>query len=502
MAAMIVGRVYEWARVEPSRPALIHNGVVNDYATFAGRIEAAREFLKRRDLPAGTIAVVLADSLADAWVLILALRTLGLTTVNARSLAQAKALDIKNLSCVVTDAPPRSFRSVFGLLAGLRVSAAETRQMLGARLVSVPRRVLDAMPPRDPPPLPPGNGHYGGHIIYTSGTTGAFKKLMWDGDREDARIAARSRANGFTKSTVAHVLSYEQQTGIGWKIPLSVWQAGGCVVFDQRPDWRERFFEHDITITFAHPGSFQPLLDAENPRPGNCEVLLSSGFFGSELIAKAIARFDGRLGNFYGSTELITPPLNARIRTLDDAQWIEPDPDRTVQIIDDNGRECPPGVEGDLRIFTTDLDWQSYLDDKDATSRVFRDGFFYPGDRAVRRADGCIRILGRVADVLNVRGIKIAVAPLEQRIRQDLEVDEVCMFSGLNALGQEELVIAIQSDEEPPKQKLDSISREFEKFDKVRFSFLKRFPRTETGLEKVRRAELRKMVFPESGNQI
>jgi hypothetical protein len=76
------------------------------------------------------------------------------------------------------------------------------------------------------------------------------------------------------------------------------------------------------------------------------------------------------------------------------------------------------------------------------------------------------------------------------------------MFSGLNALGQEELVIAIQSDEEPPKQKLDSISREFEKFDKVRFSFLKRFPRTETGLEKVRRAELRKMVFPESGNQI
>ena len=39
-------------------------------------------------------------------------------------------------------------------------------------------------------------------------------------------------------------------------------------------------------------------------------------------------------------------------------------------------------------------------------------------------------------------------------------------------------------------------------FDKVRFSFLKRFPRTETGLEKVRRAELRKMVFPESGNQI
>jgi acyl-coenzyme A synthetase/AMP-(fatty) acid ligase len=121
--------------------------------------------------------------------------------------------------------------------------------------------------------------------------------------------------------------------------------------------------------------------------------------------------------------------------------------------------------------------------------------FFYPGDRAVRRADGRIRVLGRVADVINIRGEKIAVGPIELRIQQALKVDEVCVFSGVNVAGQNELVIAIESDSEPPKEKLDTISGEFGEFDKVRFSVLREFPRTEAGTKKVRRAALRKLVF-------
>ena len=56
-----------------------------------------------------------------------------------------------------------------------------------------------------------------------------------------------------------------------------------------------------------------------------------------------------------------------------------------VQIVDDSGHECSPGQEGDLRILRTELDWQCYLDDVETTAKVFRDGFFYPGDRAVMR---------------------------------------------------------------------------------------------------------------------
>jgi acyl-coenzyme A synthetase/AMP-(fatty) acid ligase len=497
---MMIDRIYEWARIQPAKAALIHNGVVRDYITFARAIAAFRKYLEPHHLPTGTVAVVLVNNFADAWALVPALRSLGLTTMQVNSLAQAKTIGIKNISCVVTIVPPRNFRSAFGLLNKLTMNYAADPQSLGAKLIAISRRDLAATPPQGWSFSPQSNRPSGGHIFFTSGTTGAFKKLMWDSGREEARISARCRANGFDKTTVAYLMAYEQQCGIGWKIPLAVWQAGGCVVFDQRPDWCQRFFDHAITHAFPHPSSFRALVDTNKQESHGCEILLSSGFLGSASIAKAITKFGDHLSNFYGSTELITPPLITRIRHQGDALWFASAADRTVQIVDDGGHECSPGQEGDLRILTTEIDWQCYLDDEEATSKIFRDGFFYPGDRAVRRADGRIRILGRVADVLNFQGVKVAVGPIEQRIRQHLEVDEVCVFSGLNAAGQDELVIAIKCDREPPKKKIDSISREFGAFEKVRFAFLKEFPRTETGLQKVRRTELRKLVFSESGD--
>ena len=107
--------------------------------------------------------------------------------------------------------------------------------------------------------------------------------------------------------------------------------------------------------------------------------------------------------------------------------------------------------------------------------------------------------MGRIADVLNVLGEKIAVEPIEERIRQSLEVDGVCVFSGVNVAGQNELVIAIESDSEPAKEKLDSISGEFVEFDKVRFSVLRGISPRGSRDKKVRRAALRKQLFPEPG---
>jgi len=48
---------------------------------------------------------------------------------------------------------------------------------------------------------------------------------------------------------------------------------------------------------------------------------------------------------------------------------------------------------------------------------------------AVRRKDGRIRILGRVGDVLNLGGQKIAIEPFEKAARDLLGVDSLCVFS-------------------------------------------------------------------------
>jgi acyl-coenzyme A synthetase/AMP-(fatty) acid ligase len=130
---------------------------------------------------------------------------------------------------------------------------------------------------------------------------------------------------------------------------------------------------------------------------------------------------------------------------------------------------------------------------------VFRDGCFYPGDLAVRRADGRIRVLGRTADVLNAGGQKIPAGPIELEIQRMLNVSEVCLFAGLNAQGQEELVIAVEADHTPDRAALEQVGRTFSIFPTVRFAVLAAFPRTEGGMRKTRRPELRRMVWDEAG---
>ena len=114
---------------------------------------------------------------------------------------------------------------------------------------------------------------------------------------------------------------------------------------------------------------------------------------------------------------------------------------------------------------------------------------------AVSRADGRVRILGRTADVLNLGGQKVAVAPLELELQKLLKVEEVCLFSGLDDAGKEELVVVVQSDRELAKSERDQIVGQFPAFERICFAVLKEFPRTATGTRKTLRSELRKLVF-------
>ena len=224
------------------------------------------------------------------------------------------------------------------------------------------------------------------------------------------------------------------------------------------------------------------------------KLIIGGGFLSVTLAEEAISRVARRLVHTYGASELGATPLLSRFTATHDMHWLTPGDDRTIQIVDERGNECP---EGELRISLTDIDCTSYLGDQEASAKVFRNGFFYPGDMAVRRADGRIRILGRVDDVINVGGKKYAVAPLEQALQHHLGVDEVCLFSGLNAAGNDELAVAIQSVRQFSRSELDPIARRLRSFSSVRFIVMNEFPRTETGARKTRRSVLKKLLFDE-----
>jgi acyl-coenzyme A synthetase/AMP-(fatty) acid ligase len=187
--------------------------------------------------------------------------------------------------------------------------------------------------------------------------------------------------------------------------------------------------------------------------------------------------------------------LDSNVETHEDLIWLTPTPGRVIEIVDEQARVCPVGVIGDLRIMRTPLDASEYLNDPAATSKMFRGPYFYPGDLAVQRPDGRIRILGRAGDVLNVQGQKLPCAPIEQDLQRTLAAAEVCLFSGLDDKGEELLIIAVEAACPPPKAAMDEVVQTLNQFGAIRFAIVPNFPRTKTGTRKVDRLALRQLVW-------
>ncbi|MEN6542096.1 class I adenylate-forming enzyme family protein [Parvibaculum sp.] len=481
---MITNRIYELAHKQPDKVALVYNGLSINYADFARTIEATRRFLAQQELPAGRNAVVLASGLADAWVNVLALRALGLTTISVHSIAQLNDLHFKDVACIVTVQVEEAAHNF------------NRNAPSGAKMIVVPSSIYAGMHDADlPRPLPLASP-YGGHVIYTSGTTGTYKKVLWDGANEDSRIERLNRFRKNDADTVHHSLWFPLWTAIGLDRSICVWHAGGTAIIAQQVDALRASFKQRISKISLTPGILKQLIadDMLPKRPQkDCELICSGGFLSFAMAQKLARESYPRISIHYGSTECQSI-AQSHFKSSDDLLWLTVAKDRTVEIVDDDGHQCEPGAEGELRVKVLESDMKSYLDDEDATSRFFRGGYFYPGDIAIRREDGRIRILGRIADVLNIQGFKVASAPLEEKVQKLLDVDAVCLFSGLSASGKDELFVAIEADRMPPQAKLDTVVQHFPQFEGVRFEVLSKFPRTIAGTQKIKRTELRKLL--------
>jgi acyl-coenzyme A synthetase/AMP-(fatty) acid ligase len=408
---------------------------------------------------------------------------LGLDTIVVPSLAFAERLGLKDVAAIVTT--PRS---------GAKITRPE---LSGGRVIVIPDEVWHAPRNGAPAPIDDPERPYGGHILYTSGTTGTYKKVLKEG-RHECALSARCAVHRLVEpNSIVHNLFFPLWTGIGYKQPLAVWRMGATLVVDNRPGALGNFFRHRPTFVSLPPTIAHDLLakTATIPRPDKMPIMsLGGGFVSRQLIdSLRDAKFDHVMIN-YSSTEC-SHVLRSHAEDIDRLSWLAPAEDRHVEIVDMDDRPCVAGEEGMLRVALLDHDSHGYLDDPATTSRVFRDGWFYPGDLAVQREDGRIRILGRAGDVLNVRGIKLATAPVEQAICQLLNLENVCLFQAVDAEGAEELIVVVEANAVPAPTYREAITAKVKPFDRVRFKAVKPFPRTSMGLQKIDRAELRKMVF-------
>tara|TARA_B110000211_G_scaffold234609_1_gene305084 strand:+ start:1935 stop:3410 length:1476 start_codon:yes stop_codon:yes gene_type:complete len=260
-------------------------------------------------------------------------------------------------------------------------------------------------------------------FLHTSGTTGNPKMLGLSHGAVFRRTMAVSDDFPTAQTTMASLFGntsrpfYARALGcllhagtIVDSYDVSFWKAAGVNVVFGSPRQLERFF-------------------AESPVPSKiARVEVSGAKLTDELAIKLSVMFDQVL-DVYGASETSKTFSNIIECTSDGAVRRRGKPlDSVIEILDDAGAICPPGVPGSVRV-RNDYMTSGYLAAPQATAKSFRGGWFHPGDVAQWGLSSELEIIGRNDDVLSIGGLKLDAALIDLIITVTPGVKDAICFN-------------------------------------------------------------------------
>jgi acyl-CoA synthetase (AMP-forming)/AMP-acid ligase II/thioesterase domain-containing protein len=99
-----------------------------------------------------------------------------------------------------------------------------------------------------------------------------------------------------------------------------------------------------------------------------------------------------------------------------------------VAIIDESGKVLGPNCDGEVVARGPSV-FDGYLDNPEANDAAFVDGWFRTGDLGRFDDGGYLTLIGRIKDIINRGGEKIATIEVEAALTKHPAVEEVCVFA-------------------------------------------------------------------------
>jgi acyl-CoA synthetase (AMP-forming)/AMP-acid ligase II len=301
--------------------------------------------------------------------------------------------------------------------------------------------------PVDAPPVRPDDLC---RVILTSGTTGEPKGVPINHRLLADRIARHTTVFGVRAADCQRIYSdMPITTSLGFQFLLATLWRGGTYFLpgDSFESTLTAMEQYRTQCVLAPPSGLELLLKWFEVTPAyqsNLEVVISGGDLLSQTLSRRVrARMCSHLVSAYGSTEAsITATASAHEidRVAGAVGYLTPGV--RAQIVDRDGVVQPPGREGLLRI-RSEFAVDRYLGEPSGSERVFRDGWFQPGDFATLDAEGLLVITGRDKNVLNIGGDKISPEVIEAVVGAFPSVAEVAVASLPNAIGNHEIVAVV-----------------------------------------------------------
>ncbi len=464
----------------PDAVALVHEGRPITYAEFARDLRKLTIAAAELGVPRGGSVAVGAVDLYTHWLLLLAFERLGVVTASfSPSEGDGATPLLRSVDLVLAEphfAP-----------AGAGRHHAITGDWLTRALALEAERELLVAPQRPEEPV---------RILRTSGTTGQPKRIQNSRLAYDAKITRWIVLAGFNvRSRLLITMSLNVQ-GM-YSCASACLRAGGTVIaatVTEPGDIARAILEHGVTVLILAPVQIKQVLDALPDgfvKPQSLMLCSFGAAVSTALRERALATLATEVIDMYGSNETgfissIGSSREEGISTI----W----PGARVEVVDERDQLLPYGQMGRIRARTPEM-IQSYPNDPETTHRMFKDGWFYPGDFGVLHGPRRLQIVGRSDDLLNLGGLKLPPEVLEQAIVKSAAVGDVGACSIRNADGIEQVLIGLVDAQGEDRELLARVTKALSRFyiGEFRIVKLRAIPRNANG--KIQRDLLRSAII-------
>ncbi len=147
------------------------------------------------------------------------------------------------------------------------------------------------------------------------------------------------------------------------------------------------------------------------------------------MIRTLSSKMKGRVLNVFGMSEgvIFMPRVSDSMEVASETIGRPCCPEDEIKILDEGGKEVPPGIEGELTVRGPHC-FRGYFKDPEENRKSFNnEGFFHTGDLAVRRPDGNYKLVGRKKDMIIRGGENISASEVEELLRSYEKVQDVAV---------------------------------------------------------------------------
>jgi acyl-CoA synthetase (AMP-forming)/AMP-acid ligase II len=425
---LVTDLIHGYAQERPQHPALIHDGRVLTYGALDSLMDRVAASLQRDGVQTGQVISICGASCVEYGVIFLGALRAGVAVAPLAPSSTPEAL-----ATMLADCGARI------LFLDDAVSATLAAQELPAGLRQVPISMRDWLAPESTRPMPvqidpsaPFN------IIYSSGTTGTPKGIVQSHRMRWAHVhrAALARYDR-TAVTICSTPLYSNTTLVSFLPTLA---RGGSAVLMAKFDalkFLELAQQHGATHAMLVPVQYQRIMDL--PEFGRFDLssfrmkFCTSAPFAAALKADILKRWPGGLTEYYGMTEgggsciLHAHEFPDKLHTVG-----QPAPGHEIRLIDEQGREVPPGEIGEIVGRSPASMMNGYFNQPRKTAEA--EWHDPEGNRYIRTGDvgrfdeqGFLTLLDRRKDMIISGGFNVYPSDLESVLSKHDAIKEAAV---------------------------------------------------------------------------